>query len=434
MMRRFFRVALDFSPAKVLVPILLMVPLFILGRSGQVQDVGAFLLMTTSMNFLNMVSTQWMQMASIRNYSKYRWSPAILMSSLVSTSLVTLVGMTIVWMATKHIGFAYPFGAAGWVWVACCALAMNAYMVLSGVSIGAGFIKGYSTTEVIRALVYTTGAMASLYFLRDVSFLYWSFFGSYAVSCLVLSALMWSKGLYSETGVVIGVYSFLRKQASYGLPFVFWFFGSQLLAVEDRYFINHFCDKADVGVYTINYQIASNAVMLVSGPVVGSCHINSVRLLREAPDRFWDFISKSTVVYVVVISVALLMIPVLGPLVIKSVFGREIKSGTQLLLTIGAGQALWGLAMILQKKPELEKKFDLMFLGLLAAVATNAAMNVYGVPKYGYIAAGWATFASYLVYTGVIAYFDHRLGWRFMQDFRRIDLYGVLAGFLKKDV
>src|SRR5690606_21717751 len=54
----------------------------------------------------------------------------------------------------------------------------------------------------------------------------------------------------------------------YGLPMMVWFFGSQLLALGDRFVIGLFRGSAEVGVYAASYNVVNSLTQVLAGPIL----------------------------------------------------------------------------------------------------------------------------------------------------------------------
>ena len=195
----------------------------------------------------------------------------------------------------------------------------------------------------------------------------------------------------------------LRRMAVYGLPMMLWFLSSSLLDLGDRYVIQWFRGSAEVGIYSVNYSLMAGIVMLINVPV----GVVLGPLLFEQWSRrdlagTTKTLGQMTTLYVV-IACALLGAGALAsePLV-RLLLGKEFHVGQSFLVPILLARAVWGASMIGQKSLELREKTRTMMVVAVLSALLNLLLNLWLVPRYGYIAAAYTTLVSYIFYTGLI--------------------------------
>jgi O-antigen/teichoic acid export membrane protein len=195
----------------------------------------------------------------------------------------------------------------------------------------------------------------------------------------------------------------LRRFWNYGAPMTFWFFASSMLMVGDRYVIQAYHGTRQVGLYGANYSLAAQGVALLTNPLLNA---TGPRLLRQwaAGDRDGArrTMSRMTSVYMMIGMALIGLMGVGGRALVDILLARPFHPGAAILVPVLAGAVVWGASRIGHKSMEFVEKNSLMVWDVLVAAAINMGLNVLFVPHYGYVAAGWTTLVSYLVYTVLV--------------------------------
>jgi len=78
--------------------------------------------------------------------------------------------------------------------------------------------------------------------------------------------------------------------------------------------------------------------------------------------------------------------------------GDEFRDGYVIIPIISLGFLAWNFGMLAHKGLEFVEKTRMIFFSILFCVIINIILNVMFIPKFGYIAAAFATLISYLFY------------------------------------
>lgn len=197
--------------------------------------------------------------------------------------------------------------------------------------------------------------------------------------------------------------STLRRFLSYGAPMAIWFFAMQLLSVGDRYLIQVFYGGEALGVYSVNYNIAAQAVSFLNRPILAAAgpilmHQWAKRQLVSAQST----ISRMTEIYVILASGVVGLTYVVSYPLVSILFGPDFRYGYSIITPVVAGALIMGLALFGQKSIEFAERTMVMVRAALVAVGVNAISNLLLIPQYGFIAAAYTTLVSYVVYTMLI--------------------------------
>jgi O-antigen/teichoic acid export membrane protein len=110
--------------------------------------------------------------------------------------------------------------------------------------------------------------------------------------------------------------------------------------------------------------------------------------------------------------------------VARLLLGPEFREGHRVLPIAMAGSVAWQLGLYAQKPLEFAGRVRTVLAISVVAAASNVAINVVMVPRFGYVAAAYATLVAYAVYALLAAFAARRvLRWAM----RWKELAGTLA-------
>ncbi len=314
-------------------------------------------------------------------------------------------------------------------WLIGGAMALMIIQVLSAVLqpiLSAGFhIAAYRRivvgTSVLSFVLPLTGV---LMFGRHISWLLW---GPAIASAAFFPVLVRDSGLsvlgrrdsVSRTAIRPVVYRFLR----FGTPMAIWFLAFSLLGATDRYVIQAVQGTKAVGIYGVSYALAAQGTGILTGPFLSG---SWPRLVQQWTNNDRMLVRKTlaqmTDLYLM-IGIALVGgMAVVGHGLLRVLVGSAFTVGFPILVPVTAGRVLVGASHLGHKSMELAERNGVMVWDASIAAVINLGLNIWAVPKWGIIGAGYASFASYGIYTGLIWWQSrHFLPWDL--HFTRILIY-----------
>jgi O-antigen/teichoic acid export membrane protein len=235
-----------------------------------------------------------------------------------------------------------------------------------------------------------------------------------ALAPLVLFPLLWRDARMPPLRAVLARFGSLgpdlRRIAGYGVPLVGWFVASYTLNVSDRYIIQLFRGAGEVGIYSANYSLAAGAGGLMTAPVLLAVH----PLLMRAWDAGRPEVAQRWLGVIVewFIVAGVLVVGVLALFsadVARLLLGPEFREGHLVLPIAMAGAVAWQLGLYAQKPLEFAGRVRTVLAISVVAAASNVAINLVMVPRFGYLAAAYATLASYSLYAVLAALAGRRV-------------------------
>ena len=189
----------------------------------------------------------------------------------------------------------------------------------------------------------------------------------------------------------------------FNIPLVPHYLSTMILNHSDRLMIVFFCGQAYAGIYSVAYSIAM--LMTIIQNAVNSAIIPW--MYRKLREKNFAGMTKVTTIVVGLMAILNLALLVIAPEAIRLISTREYMDAINVIPPVTFGvflTAIYGLFVNVEFYFNFNK-FAAMASGLAAAL--NIVLNYFFIQVFGYIAAGYTTFASYLLLTVV-----HYLGLR----------------------
>ncbi|MFH7832025.1 lipopolysaccharide biosynthesis protein [Bacillus luti] len=194
-------------------------------------------------------------------------------------------------------------------------------------------------------------------------------------------------------------YSILKEFFVYGFPMIGWFISALILNIGDRYVIEYYNGKHDLGIYSANYNLIQGSVGLLAAPVMLAAHPFLMKAWGEGDESATKKWLASIVNWYFLIGILIVSAIWLFSGDIANLFlGKEFREGNKIMSVIVAGFLFWQLGMYSHKPLEFKGKTKLLFLLSFVVAILNVILNVVYVPIYGYSAAAYTTLISFIIY------------------------------------
>lgn len=246
------------------------------------------------------------------------------------------------------------------------------------------------------------------YFGKSYAVILYCFCVSYFLAFLVLMIPNWRffiisvRTLFSNLSQnkIFGVVSENKKYITYGWPLALWFTISSILNVSDRYIIDLYYTKNDVGVYSSIYDLIYKGVTLLFIPILSSGYPIMTKKYNDGlKQEAFAFLKKMIVFEIAIFLVMLLVGFLLRDFFIEKIVGiPKTKLSVGIVIPVMIGAFVWQLAMLIHKPLEFELKTRVMLFFIGIALAANIFLNIVFIPIYGVIFAAYSTIISSMIY------------------------------------
>ncbi len=192
--------------------------------------------------------------------------------------------------------------------------------------------------------------------------------------------------------------SLLVNMIRFGLPMVPAILAAAAMHNLDRFFIRHYVNIAEVGLYSLAYMFPFMLNGLFSNAFSRIWGASTMYSIARAPDATYQF-SKICTYYMTVLTFALFAISV-GADTLISVFAAPSYFDAQRYLPIIAlGVWAYALHTFVRIGVDLTKKTYLFTINYVVAFVINIVLNFLIVPRWGAIGAAWVTVATYFSFS-----------------------------------
>jgi len=204
-----------------------------------------------------------------------------------------------------------------------------------------------------------------------------------------------AEGSLSPTGVRRDTFSELL---AFGAPLVPAGAALWALGFLDRFVIEWSRGTAEVGLYSTAYGLGEKIVQLLTLPLILTMLPVLIRTFEEQGRDTAQRMQSQFTRYFVLATVPLLA----GLVVIARDFmhvftGPQYRDAYPVLAVIAAATLLGGLVQLGSAGLVINKQSKWIMANTLAATALDVALTIAFVPRYGYVAAGWAATAAYVL-------------------------------------
>jgi len=291
----------------------------------------------------------------------------------------------------------------------------------------------YSQFSVTQAVLRFVLALGWVYFVtKDIVGLLW---GTLLAQLILIAPMVYTLGFHRVTlhpaEATVPFAKFFKQFVSYGFPMFGWFMGAQLLNISDRYLLQIFRGSAEVGIYAPNYSLVASAFGLVTAPLLKAAHpllMKAAGVTDVDKEQLQTLITSFSRYFLLVAFPVAAFVSVFSQEVATVFLGAAFREGHVILSITLFGFLAWNFSMYGHKGLEIRGRTRTMLGYVLICAATNIVLNLYFIPRYGYLGAAVTTLISFLLYP-VLVYFGTRRDIAWHIPWRSMGKIGLAALF-----
>ena len=190
-----------------------------------------------------------------------------------------------------------------------------------------------------------------------------------------------------------------RDFARYGVPMVGWMIGVKILELSDRYIIEHFRGAAEVGIYSASYNLVAMGVWLVASPMLMAAYPLVMNAWEAgASDRISRVVSAFSRYYLLAAVPVVAFAGICARDIVTLFVGEAFHEGARVVPVVLVGLLWWNFGFYGDQGLKLAERTGLLSLLVSVCVVANVGMNLYLVPRTGYMGAAWSTLAAATLY------------------------------------
>jgi O-antigen/teichoic acid export membrane protein len=364
------------------------------------------LLFSTSM-IISSLMVGWIQQSALRFFFELTGSgvkKATNFYSLAFSASITAFLITLVFcLLYFHIGFYELLIVSGFT--ALFSVFLVSLTLKQANNNPVAFAAAESFFYTVTIIIFLSGAF--FYSMRDSILLFEGMLASLVIWFIIRILMtkniseLFSGVFYQKPGK-----SFFRKMFVYGAPITVWLLISNFYNVFDRYIINYYWGFDAVGIYGSVYDLIFKISGFMTLPVLLSYH--------PAISRAWsgeDYsMGKELIVQAVLLELLIMLVMFSGlyffsDYIFETLFSKSIPDLGSLFIPIALSALLWQISMVIQKPLEFNFRQKLMISGILFTFISNGLLNIFTVPVFGYVAAGYNTLICTSIYFLFVLYY-----------------------------
>lgn len=166
-----------------------------------------------------------------------------------------------------------------------------------------------------------------------------------------------------------------------------------LLNSMDRIMINKICGNEETALYSLAYTCSSIVTVLMTS--MNTAY--SPWLARKLEKREYNLITKFSYVYILTFIFLLLGILLIAPEILFILGGKAYSEAVFVMPPVITGCAMQMMYTMHVNIEQFNRKTIGMAIASVIAAISNYILNYIFIPIYGYIAAAYTTYISYLI-------------------------------------
>lgn len=187
----------------------------------------------------------------------------------------------------------------------------------------------------------------------------------------------------------------VKKFAFYSIPLIPMSFSGWIMDAADKYLIYHFCNTAEVGIYSIAYSISS-LIMMVSAALYFTFGFTILKLWEEDREYFYIFIRIITKWTVISLTLLLASLFIGTHILVSILAGPGFSAAESVIPILGLGLCASAMNAIFSSMFGAIKNSKIIMIVLLSAAILNFLLNILLIPIFGLTGAAVATAISYI--------------------------------------
>jgi O-antigen/teichoic acid export membrane protein len=260
-------------------------------------------------------------------------------------------------------------------------------------------------------IVYTTGKFSAMLLLNFyfIVFMKMGVLGIIAGSMIANIALFFFLlPIIFKNIKPVFEYKIIKEMLRYCLPLIFTSISVMLLSFGDRFFIKHFLDYSQVGLYTLSYKIASVInVLIVQSFMLGFMPIAFKMLDQPEAKEFYNKVLKYLTVVLIVFA---LFISVFAREALELIArNRDFIFAFKYVPLLALTFVFKGIQYVFSLGFHYVKKTKFNAYIVMFGVLINFGLNYLLIPKAGIWGAGAATAVSSLIIVVLFYHFSRKM-------------------------
>lgn len=262
-----------------------------------------------------------------------------------------------------------------------------------------------------KTYVFTFAARSILTIVTNLVLVYWFKMGLKGIllSTLIqtsLSTIVLLFFVFRRIGFTFER-SLLPDMLKFGLPLVPAAILMFIMNNGDRYFLNLFTSRDQVGIYGLGYRLGVVTTNLVLFPFgkVWSVVMVSISENEDGAHR----LGRISTYLMAALTFSNLGMSLMSPYVVSTLAADQYHDAYKVVALIGASYLLYAWTTVMDASFYITKRTGYKPLILLISGVVMFALYSWLIPKYGMMGAAWATLGGFIAFTCVTLFSAQRI-------------------------
>lgn len=250
----------------------------------------------------------------------------------------------------------------------------------------------YKLMTCLSLLIGILGPFAGFIFIKIIPYKgYGRIYGVLLVNIIVGLLVYFYNIQKSKTFYVKKYWLFVF---SYCVPLIPHFLSSQIISQIDRLMINDMVGKSEAGIYSLAYSV-SMLMLILNDAILKGLTPWTYNAIKENNQNKIASVVNSTIVLV---ALANAMLAFFAPEAIAIFAPEEYYAAIYVIPAVSASAYFMFLFNVFANVEYYYSETKLVACASVSAAVVNVILNLVLIPHFGYIAAGYTTLVSYILY------------------------------------
>jgi O-antigen/teichoic acid export membrane protein len=231
----------------------------------------------------------------------------------------------------------------------------------------------------------------------------------------------------------------MKQFLGYGFVLIFTSISANILTSSDRYLVQAFRGSREVGLYSVVYTLAVDAfTMILTALQLGAAPVIMQTYERDGEQATSELLSSITRYLLILLIPSTVGLYLLRERVIHVLTSAKYLPSATAVLPLALGIFFYNLAWIPTYAFYVKKRTKMTLVPIVTSALLNIGLNLFLIPKYGFVGAAWSTMIAYLVYLVIMTVMSERfMHWAFpargvLKAAAAAAVMGVAVYFLNK--
>ena len=189
----------------------------------------------------------------------------------------------------------------------------------------------------------------------------------------------------------------LRDMLAFGLPKVPGGLSFLVLSAADRYFLEHYSNSTELGLYSVGYRLAALLSDFAIGPFIQTWPSMYFPLAKDSKDEGKEILGRFLTYFMIVVGFMALAICVFVKPLLRVMADPKFQGAEKVVPLVVVALVFSGVYRVITVGVNIKKKNIWLPIMVAFAAVVNIIFNFLLIPRWGMMGAAWATVIAYAV-------------------------------------